>query len=94
MSREGVHHQNGVGLVLAQRRQEHLVEKGGEHIRAISMLMAARMPSVPSTPKTVSRVQWLQGDAQQQDQGAIASISARPILPGLGQRGLVALRAP
>src|SRR5512134_3357643 len=28
---------------------------------AASMLMAARMPSVPSAPRTVSRLQWLQG---------------------------------
>src|SRR5512134_2621904 len=28
---------------------------------AVSMLMAARMPSVPSAPSTVSRVQWLHG---------------------------------
>jgi hypothetical protein len=59
MSREVVHDQDGIGLVLPQCRQEHLGEKGAKDVRAASMLMAARMPSVPSAPRTVSRVQWL-----------------------------------
>ncbi len=57
MSREGIHDQYGLGLALAQRRQEHVDEKGAEYVRAASMLMAARMPSVPNAPSTVSCVQ-------------------------------------
>src|SRR5512144_3142209 len=54
-SREVVHHQHVIGFDLAQRGQEHLVEKGVKH-RPVGRGPDAHggdEPSVPSVPSTV-----------------------------------------